>query len=526
MEPFPQVEHDAPQPPQTQTPSSLSSPPPQPQPSRWLSQASRSFTAPAAAASGRLLRSASLKFLESNPPNGMWHATGEIASRAPTIDEIRRGSFTADGWTEEGQMEQRGNSPLDIHRRRLSRTSSYARRAAARRHSAVPSTATRLVIPETVSPRVSESHERGLGEEHRVKDEVPVQTEDLRQTEELIQHEKEPSQIGPDETGTYPNGYRFPPKHTLKESIMIGLKAFLRFVLTPFGFLVIIYSLNIVGWGAMIFFLLINAAPAMCHPSCDSDDSPRKKWIEIDSQVLNALFCVTGLGLIPWRFRDLYWLIRWRVFKDHDALRRLAGIHRTWYRLPGSDTVPEDIGPPPPPSSSSSSSSSSRTEENNPLYTAEDLNGLRQNPALPLPPTSIPPAPLTGVRSPPTRPQWLLDLVVWLYVWNTLFQICLCGLMWGMNRFTRPAWAVGLLISLGCLSGMVAGVVVFVQSKAIKKVEGIPVEEGEEEASSDDDDVENGKGNENGSEGPKPGRKSLLLKKTRRRRGSQWFQRH
>jgi hypothetical protein len=44
----------------------------------------------------------------------------------------------------------------------------------------------------------------------------------------------------------------------------------------------------------MLFFLLLNAAPAMNHPSPDDDNSPRKKWLDIVSQILNALFCVTG----------------------------------------------------------------------------------------------------------------------------------------------------------------------------------------------------------------------------------------
>ncbi|KFY94778.1 hypothetical protein V498_03727 [Pseudogymnoascus sp. VKM F-4517 (FW-2822)] len=35
----------------------------------------------------------------------------------------------------------------------------------------------------------------------------------------------------------------------------------------------------------------------MCHPTCDDINSPRRVWIEIDSQILNALFCVTGFGL-------------------------------------------------------------------------------------------------------------------------------------------------------------------------------------------------------------------------------------
>lgn len=437
----------------------------------------------------------------------MWHAAGEIASHAPTIDEIRRGSFTVDGWTEEGQMEQRGNSPFEIHRRRLSRTKSYALRMAARRPG-VPSAPLRI----QTFPRVSESHERGL-EEHQENE--PLQTEERFEREKALQ-------IGPDETGTYPNGYRFPPKHMWKESTMIGLKAFFRFVITPFGFVVTIYGLNIVGWGAMIFFLLLNAAPAMCHPSCNSDDSPRKKWIEIDSQILNALFCVTGFGLIPWRFRDLYWLIRWRVFRSHNALRRLAGIHRGWFRISGSDKLPEDIGPPP---------SSSQMEENHLLY-PYSTEELTENPALPLPPSSIPPAPLTGVRSPPTKPTWLLDLVVWLYVWNTLFQVGLSGLMWGMDRFTRPAWAVGLLISVGCVSSMMAGILVYLQSKKINKIEGIPVEDDEEE---EEEEAEEGPPNPNGDNdienGPDEGRppkpeRNTLLKKTRRRRGSEWFRRH
>jgi hypothetical protein len=74
----------------------------------------------------------------------------------------------------------------------------------------------------------------------------------------------------------------------------------------------------------MLFFLLLKAAPAMNHPDGgDADSSPRKIWIEIDSQILNALFCVTGFGLAPWRFRDLYWYIQARVFHNHLSVSRL-----------------------------------------------------------------------------------------------------------------------------------------------------------------------------------------------------------
>jgi len=64
---------------------------------------------------------------------------------------------------------------------------------------------------------------------------------------------------------------------------------------------IIIYGLNVVAWGGMLFLILVGAANKTMP-----DKQTRKIWIEIDSQILNALFCIPGLGLIPWRLRDLY----------------------------------------------------------------------------------------------------------------------------------------------------------------------------------------------------------------------------
>ena len=62
-------------------------------------------------------------FLNSSPPYGMWQATGEVASKVPTFGEIRNGSFSIEGWTEEGQLEARGEKPHQIQRRKTSRAS-------------------------------------------------------------------------------------------------------------------------------------------------------------------------------------------------------------------------------------------------------------------------------------------------------------------------------------------------------------------------------------------------------------------
>jgi hypothetical protein len=189
--------------------------------------------------------------------------------------------------------------------------------------------------------------------------------------------------------------------------------------------------------------------------NCNDIDSPRRVWVEIDSQILNALFCVTGFGLIPWRFRDLYFLLQYRLRGNDQGLRRLAGIHRGWYRLPGSQDLPEEFGP-----------------GSIPEAVPQDC--------LPYPPTKTPDAPLTGVRAPPTKP-WVLDFVIWTMVWNTFVQGALSGCMWGLNRYDRPSWTTGFLVALACLIAMAGGLAMFIEGKRVKSIEGVPLTEQDKE---------------------------------------------
>ncbi|KAG8406911.1 hypothetical protein J3459_018548 [Metarhizium acridum] len=259
----------------------------------------------------------------------------------------------------------------------------------------------------------------------------------------------------PASAAAFANGYHFPPKHTFCESAKLSALAFWHYLLTPMGFAVTVYGLNVVAWGGMLFLLLCDAAPAMCHPTCNDINSPRRIWIEIDSQILNALFCVTGFGLAPWRFRDLYFLLQYRFSKKVIALRRLAGIHRGWFRLRGSNELPLHLGP---------------------RNVGQDEFQSAPRSAIPFPEVKVPEAPLTGVRARPTI-LWKLDLVIWLMVSNTFLQCALAGLMWGMNRYNRPGWATGLLIALGCVVAGAGGLVMFLEGKAVKGIEGVPVSE-------------------------------------------------
>ena len=406
-------------------------------------------------------------FQNSNPPLGMWQATGEVGSKLPTLGEIKDGAFTGEGWHHEGQEERRGANPHDIHKRRIARNSSA-------------STRTRKSSVKSSTPAIAEERHDFFPAQETLAEEnsQTLQKPEAQETTELASSTSstggDKGIIGPDETGTYPNGYRFPKKHTTWQSIVIGSKGLWRFFLTPFGFIIVVYGLNVIAWGAMIFFVLLNAAPAMCHPSCDNIHSARKIWIEIDSQILNGLFCVTGFGLIPWRFRDFYYLMRWRNGKGENALiyhRKLAGINRGWYRLPGSDKLADDIGPPP-----KYNKKNPAPVDVPPPYSEEEIAAMEANPAIPLPITSMPDPPLTGVRAPTSR-SWTIDVVVWMYLWNTIFQGALAGCMWGFNRYNRPGATTGIFITVGCLVAIAAGVTVFIEGSAVKKVEGVPVYE-------------------------------------------------
>ncbi|KAL7626938.1 hypothetical protein AAE478_003712 [Parahypoxylon ruwenzoriense] len=254
----------------------------------------------------------------------------------------------------------------------------------------------------------------------------------------------------------YANGYHFPPKYPIKEQIRMGLVAFWDFYNTGFGFFLTIYSLNVIAWGGMLFLLLCNAAPAMCWVDgtfdCNHIDSPRRIWIETTSQILNALFCVTGFGLAPWRFRDWYFLLRYRLRNDQKALRTLAGVHRGWFRLAGSEQLPVHLGP----------------------KNIEETTAVCDVDSVPHPFSTIPDAPPTGIRAPSTK-LWKLDFVIYFNVANTFLQCVLSGFMWALNRYDRPSWSTGLFVCLACIASAVAGVMMGVEGKHVKTIEGVPL---------------------------------------------------
>lgn len=416
------------------------------------------------------LRSASKTFQESAPPSGFSVAVGTAASNIPTIANIRRGSFGSEGWSGEGQVREKER------RASLTRISSSGQTIPRRRSSALAESPTEHPGQETIHETVPEGLEVPARQLTTIPSGKPVAGESSSTARTMEPHtnraradQRSSSDSNPTSktasknetefrTTPFDNGYSFPPKHTWGEATVIFLKASWKFVITPIGFFITIYGLNVVAWGGMLFLLLCNASPAMCKPTCNDINSPRRIWIEIDSQILNALFCVTGFGTIPWRFRDLYYLMQYRIQKKEMGLRRLAGINRGWFRLAGSQDLPVEFG----------------TAD----AVAASGNAPESTLAFPLEKTAD--APLTGIRAPPTK-MWKLDFVIWTMVWNTFLQAVLCGFMWGMNRYDRPSWSTGLFVALACLVAMAGGLMSFVEGNHVKAIEGVPVSEQDKE---------------------------------------------
>ncbi|KAI0133777.1 hypothetical protein BJ170DRAFT_678707 [Xylariales sp. AK1849] len=347
------------------------------------------------------LRRASVSVMQMNPQLGMWQATGTAIAQAPNLTELR-------------EPESGGSKiDFDVHG-----------------HSA------RTAV---------EGQNGGLS---LIKSKSKIPTEPVIDTFNRLESPKSADAFSP----RLPQRQSLAAQHSseAKEgwnaTIQNGLKAFWKFFLTPTGFCIIIYFLNIVAWGAMLFFLLLKAAPAMNYPAADDDNSPRKIWLEIDSQILNALFCVTGFGLAPWRFKDLYYMIRVVHFHDKAAMSKLYKQNKAWFRPPAWFTSDEDNG--------------QRSSEDPVVGT-----GVTDRVAV---------TTFTGELAPPT-PMWKLGFNIWMMVLNTVFQIVLSYFMWAYNRLDRPSWATGTFIALGCGVSALAGIMSWWEGRKVKKIEGAQV---------------------------------------------------
>lgn len=356
--------------------------------------------------------------LDSGLPPGFLAATAQATSKAPTIGEIRSGSLSGKDRSRSGSgsrttFRKRSKGSQDVIREGQSDT--VGRPGALESFPALSEEPTRIT-----------THQEAEDLSKLTDGAITASPSSWKASGSLEHHTIQPLDH---QSKVYTSGYIPPPKLPWKTSTAHASKAFWAWFCTPFGFLVTLYGLNVVAWGGMLFLLLCNASPAMCwvsdgrggkYKDCNDINSPRRVWVEIDSQILNALFCVTGFGLVPWRFRDLWFLLSYRLTSERSAglakkmfgLRKLAGYYRNWFRLPGSNTIEQVAA----------------ADYYHSIAAGAHETGPATDVRTPLPETKTPAEPLTGVRAPPT-PLWKVDFFIWCQVWNTFFQICLCVFM-------------------------------------------------------------------------------------------------
>ncbi|KAK7430748.1 hypothetical protein QQZ08_002792 [Neonectria magnoliae] len=358
------------------------------------------------------VRGASVSIINANPQLGMWQAAGTAIAQAPNLTELRDAASGGDNiaFTAQGH-----SARIAVHDEAGELT---------------------LVRSNTRKPTFTTPN---FGKEPAEEAVVVRKVDDAAQDNEIASSTESQHQHHRHRLHQRRHSLHEKHKGHVKEkwgpTILNGLKAFWKFFKTLSGFLITIYFLNIVAWGAMLFFLLLKAAPAMNHPSANDNSSARKIWLEIDSQILNALFCVTAFGLAPWRFRDLYLFVRAVNFKDRAAMQKLSSQNQSWFRPPAWAQEGATEG----------------TEIARPSIARSST--------------------FTGNRAPPTAP-WKLGFTIWMMVLNTLVQVVLCYYMWAYNRIDRPTWATGTFIGIGCGVGMFAGLMSWWEGRKVKKIEG------------------------------------------------------
>ncbi|KAJ7368404.1 hypothetical protein DFH08DRAFT_831328 [Mycena albidolilacea] len=223
---------------------------------------------------------------------------------------------------------------------------------------------------------------------------------------------------------------------------MKGVWAFLK---TPLGVLAGIYGFCVVFWGAAIVFFL--AKFINLH-----NENTQGFWVEVSSQVENGLFTVTGIGLIPSRVLDtyrIYWI--WYYKRRTRVLRAKAGLPQLF----DVDDLPDPVYDP--------NYVHVLTEKEQKFLHRQQVKFQRHQ---------------TWYRAHGTETHRAFPintalLICCLNDGNSIFQIMLCGTMWGLDRFQRPAWSTGILIPASFLCGIGAAVFIAIGGNHTKRVEKV-----------------------------------------------------
>ncbi|KIO32803.1 hypothetical protein M407DRAFT_66291 [Tulasnella calospora MUT 4182] len=217
------------------------------------------------------------------------------------------------------------------------------------------------------------------------------------------------------------------------------------FVKTPVGFCTALYGFLVAFWGAAIVIFLVKIINL-------HNADLQGFWVEVSSQVTNALFTATGVGLIPWRAIDTYRIGKiWYYKRLTRQLRKKAGLPE----LADEDDLPDPAYNP--------DYVHVLTDEQQDELHYQQLKFQQSQ-------TWYRPHATETHRAFPINTGLLICLLI---DFNSVFQIMLCGVMWGLNRFTRPAWTTGSLIPASFFCAIGASVYIWRGGAKTKKTEQV-----------------------------------------------------
>jgi len=223
---------------------------------------------------------------------------------------------------------------------------------------------------------------------------------------------------------------------------MKGVWSFLK---TPMGIFAGIYGFLVVFWGAAIVIFL--AKIINLHNA-----NTQGFWIEVSSQIENGLFTVTGIGLIPSRVLDTYRIYKiWYYKRRTRKLREKAGLPQLF----DVDDLPDPAFDP--------NYVHVLTEKEQKDLHRQQLKFQHHQ---------------TWYRAHGTETHRAFSintalLICCLNDGNSIFQIMLCGTMWGLNRFQRPPWSTGSLIPASFLCGILSGVFIWKGGQKTKRIDKV-----------------------------------------------------
>jgi len=189
-------------------------------------------------------------------------------------------------------------------------------------------------------------------------------------------------------------------------------------------------------------------------------------WIEICEQILNGLsrchdtheagphpnfiglFCLTGIGLIPWRVVDTYRMLKiWYYKRRTRKLRKKASLPELY----DNDDLPDPMFDP---------------NYVHVLTDKEQYELHHQQKKFMKSQTWYRP------HGTETHRAFPITIALWICLFNdgnSVFQCMLAGCMWGLNRFERPGWTTASLIPLAFGCGIISGIFIWRGGKKTKR---------------------------------------------------------